>query len=142
MKQSVLVLGLGSVLLTVTTVVLWATGNQVAAAILGTAAFFVWLSLIVVTAVAVGAWWTRKAMADGANIALQAQTVNDQWDARKTAAFATLAKEMYRAGQAALPGGQNLALPMPSQRLDEWLPAATSFQQDAIDDAVFSESEE
>jgi hypothetical protein len=121
--------GLGALTLaaTIATAVLWLLGSHVSAAIIGAAMTFLWLALIVVATVAVTAWWTRQTMRDGADIALKAQQINDQWDTRKTAALGALMREGARIGWQAIGGRANPpALPMPDQGGD-WLPDLVEF---------------
>ena len=102
-------------------VVQWVLATPTVQVALALIAAFVTLAL----AFAAGQWWTARTMQAGAQIALQAQNVNDAWDARKTAAFATLARAMLSLGQQA--GSTTPALPMPQQAGGEWLPQLSEF---------------
>jgi len=73
-------------------------GSGPAAILLGVVVVLIMGVLLVVAFVA-GAWWTERQVRLGAEIATTAQSVNDRWDERKTAAFANLAREMIRLGQ-------------------------------------------
>jgi hypothetical protein len=82
-----------------------------------------------------GAVWNRQATRDGAEIALKAQGYNDAWDARKTAAMATLFREGARIGQRLVGSAQRQdvpLLPLPGQQAqgDNWLPKLTEFGAD------------
>lgn len=84
-----------TVVVILATVGLWYFGYQVAAAILGSFTVFSFLALFGVSCIAGAAWFVRNTYQAGAEIALRAQNFNDQWDAKKTAAFAALAKTMW-----------------------------------------------
>jgi hypothetical protein len=93
-----------------------------------------------------GALWNRQATRDGAHIALKAQGYNDAWDARKTAAMATLFREGARIGQRLVGGAQRQdtpLLPLPGQqaRGDDWLPELTEFGRgrDEPDPAIWGD---
>jgi hypothetical protein len=127
MRYTVSGLGVLTLAATVAAVLLWAFGERVGAAIVGTATVLLWLALIVVATVAVTAWWTRQTMRDGADIALKAQQINDAWDTRKTAALGALMREGAKIGRQVIIGRANPpALPMPDQGGD-WLPDLVEF---------------
>lgn len=119
MKSIILTLMIITAVATLTTVALVLADYPTMAAIIGVTTFFLWLALLVTATVVVTAWWTRQTMREGASIALQAQTVNDQWDAQKTKAFASLAGTMLRLSD------QRPALPLPQQ---SWLPELSEFE--------------
>ena len=99
----------------------WLAQHPTAAVALGVGGALAVVGLALLVGVVIGGYWTRRAMADGAQIALKAQAVNDTWDARKTAAFAGLMREGASIGRQApgnlpalptLPGqGDYLSLP-------------------------------
>jgi hypothetical protein len=91
----------------------WAETHPTAAAVLAVAAGFVVLGLFLFAGVVIGGVWTTRTMRAGADIALKAQEVNDEWDAKKTAAFAGLMREGASVARQ-LPGALP-ALPMPGQ---------------------------
>jgi hypothetical protein len=104
-------------------------GYMVAAAIIGTATVFLWLSLIIVTTAVVVSWWSAVLMERGANIALTA-TVSD--DRRDVAMINSLTKMLgwWKESQP----DQLPALPMQSQT--DWLPQLNEY------DVVNAELEE
>jgi len=122
--------------LTLASATLWAAGKTVASAVLATITVGFWLLLIVIATVAVTAWWTRETMQAGARIALNAQSIDNQWDARKTQAFAGLAQTMLRIGRTLGRETERApALPLPTQQpqqQEEWLPP---LQELALPDA-------
>jgi hypothetical protein len=93
--------------------------NPAAATGLIVAGVLVVIGLALLAGVVIGGLWTRRAMADGAAIALKAQEVNDTWDAKKTAAFAGLMREGASIGRQApgalpaLPMGQGEVFSLP-----------------------------
>jgi len=84
-------------------------GHKTAAAIIGTATFFLWLSLLVVTTAVVVSWWSASLMERGANIALTATVSGDRQAGTMINAM-TKMTGWWRENQPELP-----ALPMPSQ---------------------------
>ncbi len=69
-------------------------------AYIGGMAFFVGLGAVALTAlilVAVGAWWNRRAMLDGAQLAINSASKNDEHDASKIKALADLTREAIKA---------------------------------------------
>ena len=105
----------------------WLAEHPTAAVALGVGGALVVVGLALLAGVLVGGYWTRRAMADGAQIALKAQAVNDTWDAKKTAAFAGLMREGAAIGRQA-PG--NLpALPALPGQADAYLPPLVEFGQ-------------
>jgi hypothetical protein len=71
----------------------WIDEHPAGALALGVAAVLVIIGLALVAGVFIGGIWTTRTMRAGADIALRAQQVNDEWDAKKTAAFAGLMRE-------------------------------------------------
>lgn len=65
----ILVLGAVTLLATLATIGLWLFGQQVAAAIVGTAILFGWLSLFGATIAVVVSWWSKPDGAGSANCA-------------------------------------------------------------------------
>jgi hypothetical protein len=98
---------------TLLTVGLALFGHPTAAAIVGTATFFLWLCLLVVTTAVVVSWWSASLMERGANIALTATVSDDRRDVAMINAI-TKMTGWWRESQPELP-----ALPMPSQT--DWL---------------------
>jgi hypothetical protein len=88
-------------------------GHTTAAAIIGTATFFLWLSLLVVTTAVVVSWWSATLMERGANIALTATVSDDRRDVAMINAI-TKMTGWWRENQPELS-----APPMPSQT--NWL---------------------
>jgi len=113
-----------TVVATLLTIGLATFGHPTAAAIVGTATFFLWLSLLVVTTAVVVSWWSANLMERGANIALTATVSDDKRDIAMIGALTKLTawKESHQPEQ--LP-----ALPMPSQT--DWLPALSEY--DVVD---------
>ena len=73
--------------------ILWqAIGGQLLAVLLG--ATFLVLALL--SAVALGSWWSARLMREGANIALVAQASDDKRDLGQTSALADLVRETLR----------------------------------------------
>ena len=81
---------------------------------LGVAGVLVLIGLALLAGVLIGGAWTRRTMQDGAAIALRAQQVNDEWDAKKTAAFAGLMREGANIGRQA-PGSLPALPTLPGQ---------------------------
>lgn len=54
---------------------------------------------IIFSAFALGSMWTARTMQAGANIAIKAQAVNDQYDAIKAKSFADFGREIARLKQ-------------------------------------------
>lgn len=103
----------------------WVEEHPTAAAALGVGAVLGVIGAALVIGVFVGGIWTTRTMRAGADIALRAQQVNDEWDAKKTAAFAGLMREgatIGRQGPGALP-----ALPMLGQGNTLSLPPLAEF---------------
>ena len=103
-------------------------GDRVGFAISLTVIAMLFLGLLVMGAVAIGAAYTRSTMRDGANIALQAQDFNDRWDVSKMNNTTKLFIEGARAGRS-LQQPEFPPFPLPSQGMD-WLPPVTMFQDD------------
>jgi hypothetical protein len=103
----------------------WLAEHPTAAVALGVGGALVIVGLALLVGVLIGGFWTRRAMADGAQIALKAQAVNDAWDAKKTAAFAGLMRE------GAAIGRQSPGLPaLPVLESGEtYLPPLVEFEQ-------------
>jgi len=99
-------------------------GHTTAAAIIGTATFFLWLSIVIVTTAVVVSWWSARLMERGAQIALVAQTSDDKRDVAMIGALSKLAE--WREARP-----DRLALPLPSQEAERWLPEVTAF--DVVD---------
>ena len=85
-------------------------GHPTAAAIVGTATFFLWLSLLVVTTAVVVSWWSASLMERGANIALTATVSDDRRDVAMINAITKMTGWWKESQPEQLP-----ALPMPSQ---------------------------
>ena len=94
---------------TLLTVGLALFGRLVAAAVIGTATFFLWLSLLVVTTAVVVSWWSAMLMERGANIALTATVSDDRRDVAMINAI-TKMTGWWKENQPELP-----TLPLPSQ---------------------------
>ncbi len=94
----------------------WIEEHPTAAWVLGVSGVLVILGLALLFGVLLGGTWTRRAMQAGADIALQAQRVNDEWDTRK---MTVLGNAMHQGGaivERQLRGGQQQpALPLPGQ---------------------------
>jgi hypothetical protein len=105
----------------------WLAEHPTAAVALGVGGALVIVGLALLVGVVIGGYWTRRAMADGAQIALKAQAVNDTWDAKKTAAFAGLMREGAAIGRQS-PGGLP-ALPALPGQTDTYLPPLVEFGQ-------------
>jgi hypothetical protein len=90
----------------------WIDEHPTAAAVLGASGVLVIIGLAVLFGVLLGGTWTRRTMQAGAEIALKAQQVNDEWDARKTAAFAALMRQGVTIGRQT---PEQPALPLPGQ---------------------------
>ena len=103
-------------LATLATVGLAMFGYTAAAGIVGTATFFLWLSLLVVTTAVVVSWWSATLMERGANIALTATVSDDRRDVAMINAVSKMTGWWRENQPEQLP-----ALPMPSQTtwLDE-----------------------
>lgn len=102
-------------------------GHKVAAAIIGTATFFLWLSLLVVTTAVVVSWWSASLMERGANIALIATVSDDKRDIAMINAVSKMTGWWRENQPEPLP-----ALPLPSQT--DWLE-----DLDAIEEGDFEE---
>jgi hypothetical protein len=97
-------------------------GHKVAAAIIGTATFFLWLSLLVVTTAVVVSWWSATLMERGANIALTATVSDDRRDVAMINALTKLTGWWKESQPEQLP-----VLPMPSQT--DWLDALADIEE-------------
>lgn len=98
-------------------------GYETAAAIIATATFFLWLSLIIVTTAVIVSWWSAKLMERGAEIALSAQVSDDKRDVAMIKGITTLTQMVARQIPNELP-----ALPLPDQQGD-WLPKLNEFTE-------------
>jgi heme exporter protein D len=118
-----LVIGVAGLTLvaTLATVILWLVGQQIAAAVIGSCTFFLWLALLVTVVAVVVSWWSASLMQRGAELALRSQESDDRRDAIQIKAVADLAKVLMRQTQSQYP-----ALPLPSQQ-GEWLPELAEF---------------
>jgi len=116
MGQPVLVLLGITAIATLLTIGLALFGHLTAAAIVGTATFFLWLSLLVVATAVVVSWWSATLMERGANIALTATVSDDRRDVAMINAVSKMTGWWRENQPEQLP-----ALPMPSQTawLDE-----------------------
>ena len=124
-------------LITLVVIGLWVLGYTIAAAIVGTATGALYLLLVVMTTAYVARRNTIETMRLGAEIALKAQQINDQWDARKTAAMTSLVREGMRLGSSPrLPVGPP-PLPLPGQ-VSDWL----MLPDETPMDIEFAESDE
>jgi hypothetical protein len=95
MRQAILVMFLVSVLLAA----LWYFGGY--ALLAGLIA--ITLVIVIFGAFALGASWSRKLMGDGARLAIESSSRNDQFDAVKIKALAELTREAIKAKNEALP---------------------------------------
>lgn len=118
-----ILLGLTAVA-TLLTIGLALFGYKTAAAIIGTATFFLWLSLLVVTTAVVVSWWSATLMERGANIALTATVSDDRRDVAMINAITKMTGWWKENQPEQLP-----ALPLPSQT--DWL--------DEIEEGEFEE---
>jgi len=100
----------------------------VAAAVIGTATFFLWLSLLVVTTAVVVSWWSATLMERGANIALTATVSDDRRDVAMINAI-TRMTGWWREDKPELP-----MLPMPSQT--DWLEDLASIEEGDFEEAT------
>ncbi len=109
----------------------WLEEHPTAAWVLAAAGVLTFIGLALLLGVVIGGLWTRRAMADGAQMALRAQAVNDAWDAKKTAAFASLMREGASIGRqgTALP-----ALPLPGAIETLTLPPLAEFGRSVVID--------
>jgi len=114
---------------TLLTIGLTLFGHPTAAAIIGTATFFLWLSLLVVTTAVVVSWWSASLMERGANIALTATVSDDRRDVAMINAITKMTGWWKENQPEQLP-----ALPRPSQM--DWLPQLNEY------DVVDAEMEE
>ncbi len=107
----------------------WLEEHPTAAWVLAAVGVLTVIGLALLLGVVIGGLWTRRAMADGATIALRVQEANDTWDAKKTAAFASLMREGASIGRqgTALP-----ALPLPGAIETLTLPPLAEFGRGAI----------
>jgi len=113
-SQPVFVLLGLTVVATLLTIGLALFDHPVAAAIIGTATFFLWLSLLVATTAVVVSWWSAALMERGANIALTATVSDDRRDVAMINAITKMTGWWRENQPEQLP-----ALPMPSQT--DWL---------------------
>jgi len=127
----IMLIGL-TALATALTIGLALLGYETGAAIIGTATFFLWLSLIVVTTAVVVSWWSATLMERGAQIALTAQVSDDKRDIAQIRAVGDLAKILWHQTQP-----ERLALPLPSQQADKWLPDVTGFDVPDVEGDVY-----
>lgn len=105
MKQIILVV----LTLSIVTATLFYLGGYMLLIGLGAMA----LTALLVLAFAIGSSWTRKLINDGARIAIESTSKNDQYDAVKIQALANLTREAIKAKQEALPNNAGYpALPM------------------------------
>ena len=121
LQAIVAVLGLLLVLMFAPTLFFAIKGDQLGFFISLTVIAMLFLGLMIMGAVAMGAEYTRRTMRDGASIALQSQDFNDRWDIKKMDISSKLFIEGARAGRSLQQGAQSPPLPLPSQGL-EWLP--------------------
>ena len=96
-------------------------GPRGAIVALAVAVGLVLFGALIVTPVLITAWWTRRTMQAGADIALKAQHTNDQWDARKMAALAQLLREGAIMGRQLQARRETPELPWAQAECD-WLP--------------------
>jgi hypothetical protein len=92
----------------------WIDEHPTAAWVLGVSGVLVIIGLAALFGVLIGGTWTRRTMQAGAEIALKAQQVNDEWDARKTVALGAVMRQGATLGRQ-LPGAGQPALPFPGQ---------------------------
>ena len=114
-------LGLFLVLMFAPTIIFAIKGDAVGVAISITVISMLFLGCLVMGAFALGARHNKKAMQDGANIALAAQEFNDKWDASKFKTAGSLLQEGARIGKQ-IREPDITTLPMPSQGSLHWLP--------------------
>jgi hypothetical protein len=116
----------------ITTSILWALEMFVLASIIGTGTITGLLLLVVLITAQITRQQTIETMKEGATIALQAQHINDSWDAKKAKVFGDILREGARLGkQHANHNEPHLPLLLPSQDA-EWLPDMMEFD-DVID---------
>lgn len=125
MRYIVAGLGAFSALAPVAAMVLWGTGNFVLAILSMAMTIAVWLLTIIVTTAVIVSWWTHKTILAGAELAIQAQGINDQWDAKKTAALSALVREGIKVNRSDEP------LPALPENATSWLPPLEDFENTA-----------
>ena len=109
------------VIMFVPTIIFAIKGDALGVAISLTVISMLFLGCLVMGAFALGARHNKKAMQDGAEIALAAQEFNDKWDASKFKTAGSLLTEGARLGKS-IREPDHIALPMPSQGAFDWLP--------------------
>lgn len=112
-------------------------GHETAAAIIGTATFFLWLSLIVVTTAVVVSWWSATLMGRGAEIALRSQESDDRRGTAMIHGLTALTQTVMRQSQP-----DRMALPLPSQESGSWLPEVTNFNLDDVVDGELDDGDD
>ncbi len=103
-----------TLLLTVILAGLFYAGGSVLAMGLG----IIFATGIILASIALGSYWTRMLIADGAQIAIESASRNDEFDTRKIEALSNygkdVAKETIKAQNKSLPAGSGYpALPPP-----------------------------
>lgn len=136
MTQVLKGLGIASAALLFAAGLLSLLGETTAAVAVASITAMLWILLVLVAVWGAGSWWTVRTMQAGADIALRAQQINDQWDTRKTSALAGVFNSGVKAAQqhqpASLPGDMPRLMPP----LEEWLPPLESFSIDGDYSAV------
>jgi len=116
------------VLMFAPTIIFAIKGDSVGVAISLTVIGMLFLGLLVMGSVAIGATYTRRTMQDGANIALQAQDLNDRWDVQKFGSATKLLVEGARIAKS-IRDPEMAPLPMPSQGDLGWMPDVAVLQR-------------
>lgn len=110
----ILFLGVITLVVALTTIVLWALGQHVAAAIVGTATLFSFLSLGGIVLLAIGSWWSAALMERGGQLVLAAQISDDKRDGILINQVGALTRDVLRLVQ----GERSAPPPLPV----DWLP--------------------
>jgi len=121
----------------------WLDEHPKAAVGLAVAGALMLVGLALMAGVFIGGIWTARTMQAGAGVALKAQQVNDEWDARKTVAFAGLVREGAVIGRQATMLPPGAPAPLPGQGAQMILPPLAEFGQGTMRDwqVVDGESE-
>lgn len=128
MRSEKFVLGLAGtfVFFFLLSLILWMFKQETAATFIGTATLFVFLALVAAILISATSWWTRETMRAGAQIALDAQRINDEWDTKKTSAFADVVKMTLSLAKESKSISEP-TLPLITQ--ENWLPQLTEWKE-------------